>query len=229
MPSFSIQNYGDDYINIRVRPSSPYTAYRVYVRLASSSSAVVYDEWYSGISSTFDVYVDGLDPGTEYAVNVQYNTSPTATGATWLGIEYVTTDGGGGGGGGPYYATLRFDANGGSGAPDDVEGETTNDDQYVEIRIPWDEPTRDGYVFLGWALDDPSATRPDYYPGDYITVWGSESGETYWLDAVWEEEETSGGAWVWDGAWYTATPWVYDGAWTTSSAWVWNGSWRQGV
>ena len=98
MPSFSIQNYGEDYVNIRVSPSSPYTAYRVYVRLASSSSAVVYDEWYSGISSTFDVYVDGLDPGTEYAVNVQYNTSPTATGATWLGIEYFTTDGGGGGG-----------------------------------------------------------------------------------------------------------------------------------
>lgn len=229
MPSFSIQNYGDNYINIRVRPSSPYTAYRVYVRLASSSSAAVYDEWYSGISSAFDVYVDGLEPGTEYAVNVQYNTSPTASGATWIGAEYVTTDGGGGSGGGPYYATLRFDANGGSGAPDDVEGETTNDDQYVEIRIPWDEPTRDGYVFMGWALDDPSATSADYYPGDHITVYGTEAGETYWLYAVWEEEATSGGAWVCDGAWYTATPWVYDGAWTTSSAWIWNGSWRQGV
>ena len=84
MPSFSIQNYGEDYVNIRVRPSSPYTAYRVYVRLASSSSAVVYDEWYSGISSTFDVYVDGLDPGTEYAVNVAYNTSPTASGSQWV-------------------------------------------------------------------------------------------------------------------------------------------------
>ena len=58
-----------------------------------------YDEWYSGISSTFDVYVDGLDPGTEYAVNVQYNTSPTASGATWIGTEYVSTVGGGGGGG----------------------------------------------------------------------------------------------------------------------------------
>src|SRR5699024_2812665 len=110
MPSFSIQNYGEDYVNIRVRPSSPYTAYRVFVRLASSSSAVVYDEWYSGISSAFDVYVDGLDPGTEYAVNVQYNTSPTASGATWIGAEYFTTDGGGGGGGGPYYVTLRFSA-----------------------------------------------------------------------------------------------------------------------
>ena len=99
----------------------------------------------------------------------------------------------------------------------------------MELRIPWDEPTWDGYTFLGWALDDSSATRPEYYPGDYIKLRGSEAGETYRLYAVWEEEETSGGAWVWDGAWYTATPWVYDGAWTTSSAWVWNGSWRQGV
>lgn len=229
MPSFTINNWGEDFVNIRVRPSSPYTAYRVFVRYADDPDSEVYNEWWYPFSATFDVYVDGLEPGTEYAVNVAYNTSPTASGSEWIGIEYVTTDGGGGGGGGPYYATLRFDANGGRGAPDDVEGETTNDDQYVEIRIPRDEPTRDGYVFLGWALDDPSATRPDYYPGDYITVWGSESGETYWLDAVWEEEETSGGAWVWDGAWYTATPWVYDGAWTTSSAWVWSGSWRQGV
>lgn len=229
MPSFTINNWGEDFVNIRVRPSSPYTAYRVFVRYADDPDSEVYNEWWYPFSATFDVYVDGLEPGTEYAVNVAYNTSPTASGSEWIGIEYVTTDGGGGGGGGPYYATLRFDANGGRGAPDDVEGETTNDDQYVEIRIPWDEPTRNGYVFLGWAFDDPSATRPDYYPGDYITVWGSESGETYWLDAVWEEEETSGGAWVWDGAWYTATPWVYDGAWTTSSAWVWNGSWRQGV
>ena len=229
MPSFSIQNYGEDYVNIRIKPTSPYTAYRVFIRYADDPDSKVYDEWWYPFSSRFDAYVDGLEPGTEYAVNVQYNTSPTATGATWLGIEYFTTDGGGGSGGGPYYVTLRFSANGGSGAPSTIEGETENDDQYVELRIPWDEPTWDGYTFLGWALDDSSATRPEYYPGDYITLWGSEEGETYRLYAVWEEEETSGGAWVWDGAWYTATPWVYDGAWTTSSAWVWNGSWRQGV
>ena len=229
MPSFTINNWGEDFVNIRVRPSSPYTAYRVFVRYADDPDSEVYNEWWYPFSATFDVYVDGLDPDTEYAVNVAYNTSPTASGSEWLGIEYVTTDGGGGGGGGPYYVTLRFSANGGSGAPSTIEGETENDDQYVELRIPWDEPTWDGYTFLGWALDDSSATRPEYYPGDYITLWGSEEGETYRLYAVWEEEETSGGAWVWDGAWYTATPWVYDGAWTTSSAWVWNGSWRQGV
>ena len=189
----------------------------------------MYDEWWYPFSSRFDAYVDGLEPDTEYLVNVDYNTSPVAAG-NWLGAQYFTTEGsGGGGGGGPYYVTLRFSANGGSGAPSTIEGETENDDQYVELRIPRDEPTRDGYVFLGWALDDPSATRPEYYPGDYIKLWGSEEGKTYRLYAVWEEEETSGGAWVWDGAWYTATPWVYDGAWTTSSAWVWNGSWRQGV
>ena len=173
--------------------------------------------------------MDGLGTDTEYLVNVDYNTSPVAAG-NWLGAQYFTTEGScGGGGGGPYYVTLRFSANGGSGAPDTIEGDTTNDNQLVELRIPWDEPTWDGYTFLGWALDDSSATRPEYYPGGYITLWGSEAGETYRLYAVWEEEETSGGAWVWDGAWYTATPWVYDGAWTTSSAWVWSGSWRQGV
>ena len=229
MPSFSIQNYGEDYVNIRIKPTSPYTAYRVFIRYADDPDSKVYDEWWYPFSSRFDAYVDGLEPDTEYLVNVDYNTSPVAAG-NWLGAQYFTTEGsGGGGGGGPYYVTLRFSANGGSGAPGTIEGETENDDQHVELRIPRDEPTRDGYVFLGWALDDPSATRPEYYPGDYIKLWGYEEGETYRVYAIWEEEETSGGAWVWDGAWYTATPWVYDGAWTTSSAWVWNGSWRQGV
>ena len=227
MASFSIQNYGEDYVNIRVTPSSGYTAYRVFVRLSSDPDDTTFDRWYTGITSRFDVYVDGLEPGTDYTVNVAFNTSATATGSEWLDPKEFTTDGSGGGTS-TYYVTLHYRANGGSGAPATQESSTTSDDQYVTFRISWDEPTREGYTFLGWALDDDTATKPEYYPGDNIALWGSESGETYTLYAVWEEAE-SGGAWIYRNGWQRAIVWIYRNGWQRTSVWVYQNGWRKGV
>lgn len=83
--------------------------------------------------------------------------------------------------------TVSYDANGGDGAPDP---------QYTTaetVKIPYTEPTRINYEFLGWS-EDKYATTPDYYPGDdydgamnktLYAVWsqliGGTCGESlYW-------------------------------------------------
>ena len=48
-----------------------------------------------------------------------------------------------------YYAALQFDANGGSGAPSGVSGSAET--QYVSITLPYAQPVRTGYTFLGWS------------------------------------------------------------------------------
>ena len=78
-----------------------------------------------------------------------------------------------------YYATLEFDANGGSGAPSDVE-ESAVDNSAISITIPSTTPTKSGYTFQYW-----SRGSNIYYPGSTYTFTGSTSGSTYTLTAVW--------------------------------------------
>lgn len=230
MPDFDITNYGEDHVNIRVYPSAPYTAYRVLVREESSASAIVYDEWFTDIAFTFDAFVDGLEPGTAYLANVAYHTVPQASGSQWIGAQSFTTDGGGGGETpAVYYATLYFDANGGSGAPGYVDGEA-EDEEYVSITIPTREPTRNSYLFDGWSLDR-DAESADYYPGRSYSWWGSQSGEAYTLYAVWVQEETTsvniGNGYTFDGA----APHIWTGGtWRRATAYVWSGgTWKRGT
>lgn len=71
--------------------------------------------------------------------------------------------------------TIHFDANGGYGAPADIT-------KYygMQVFIPLVAPRRDGYVFLGWALD-PSTHYPAFYPGELFTMEGNVT-----LYAVWD-------------------------------------------
>lgn len=95
MASFSILSYDSSSVSLQIVPSGGYRYYRVYVR--TETNVVYYDEWHYG-SVGFYVDVTGLAPGTEYVVNVAYNSTPDASGSTWIGAQYFTTEGSSGGG-----------------------------------------------------------------------------------------------------------------------------------
>ena len=80
--------------------------------------------------------------------------------------------------------TLRFDANGGTGAPETMTGEDTYGDGSYMFVIPTEVPTREGYTFLGWATDA-NATNPQVAAGTRYMLWAPNFDVT--LYAVWKE------------------------------------------
>ena len=82
-----------------------------------------------------------------------------------------------------YYATLMFNANGGSGAPSSMSEESTS--EIIRFQIPSKTPSKSGYTFVGWS-ESTSGSGTLYDPGDTYACYGSESDETYYLYAVWE-------------------------------------------
>lgn len=82
----------------------------------------------------------------------------------------------------PNTYTIKYDANGGVDAP----AEQTKTEG-VDINLSDKEPTRDGYIFEGWA-EDSNATIAVYQPGDNY-----EDDKSIVLYAVWEEETTEPG------------------------------------
>lgn len=73
--------------------------------------------------------------------------------------------------------TIRYDANGGTGAP----GSQIKNPTFT-ITLSRTEPIREGYTFLGWATS-PTATDPEYLPGSEFNT----DAETT-LYAVWEKD-----------------------------------------
>lgn len=71
--------------------------------------------------------------------------------------------------------TVSYNANGGSGAP---SAQTKY--KGVNLTLRSDEPTKEGYNFLGWATSS-TASSPAYYPGGLFTT-----DATTTLYAVWE-------------------------------------------
>lgn len=225
MASYSIINIGQNDATIRVRPSSPYTSYRVIVRKSSSSSAIVYDEWFDGMSYTFDAYVDGLNPGTSYTVNVGYAMSSGSGVEDYIGAEEFTTDEE------PvtYYARLEYDPNGGSGGPSMDYGESDSD--FVSFTISNKEPTRDGFIFMGWAYY-PDDTEAIIFGGDIFDTRNSSTsypGPITTIYAVWIEEETGGFVYISNGSSFRAhAPYVYSGGtWRRATPYIYRGGWQK--
>ena len=54
------------------------------------------------------------------------------------------------------------------------------------------EPTRTGYVFLGWDEDDTVTSNPTYQPGDTITLEPTQANAIE-LYAIWEERSSGSG------------------------------------
>lgn len=73
----------------------------------------------------------------------------------------------------PSTYSLSYSANGGSGAPSTQSGSTS-------YTISSTVPTRSGYTFLGWSKSS-SATAPEYYAGNTITLSGNTTLYAVWV------------------------------------------------
>lgn len=233
MPSFYIDSYTDTSITICINVSSSYTWYFI---LVTGQDTQVYYLSESG-EETFKI--TGLSSGEEYVVEVRCNNTYDEDSAISLGSETVTTSGNGSGGTDPdpdepdpdepdtgtYIAYIKYNANGGTGAPS--KQTFYSDYEYIEeVTIPTKEPTRDGYIFLGWATKS-TATSVKYEAGktyyDTFMASASESGYTTTLYAVWSEEGSNDGCVYIGGEVYI--PYIYNGSeWVCAEAYVYNGS-----
>ncbi|MCH1435987.1 MAG: InlB B-repeat-containing protein [Acidimicrobiales bacterium] len=76
-------------------------------------------------------------------------------------------------------ANLVYHADGGTGDPDDLQT-----DPEENVTLSSQEPTRDGYTFVGWDTE-PTGDGTDYSPSDPYVMPGD--GETDHLYAQWQE------------------------------------------
>ena len=80
--------------------------------------------------------------------------------------------------------TLNYDANGGTGAPASQTYKATSEyEKSHTFTISSQQPTRDGYTFLGWNTNK-NATSASYQPGGSITVTATYTT----LYAIWEKQ-----------------------------------------
>ena len=80
---------------------------------------------------------------------------------------------------------LRYDANGGTGAPDSQTRTASHPTvNQATFTVPNQTPTKEGYTFKGWA-DSATATDAQYQPGGTVAVKHADSPKTVY--AVWEE------------------------------------------
>ena len=187
MPSYYVSSYTENSITLTITPSGDNIYFKVYCRTVSGTE--IENTWIAA-TATRNYTIYGLSAGTQYVINVGYNTSATEGTCTWMGSQTVTTSGGSGGGGTGdyyYYACLQFNANGGSGAPETQYGESASSAVY--FTIPYVQPTRDGYTFLGWSFASDS-TEGTYAMGQQVPVLGSTTGYNYYtLYAVWRKND----------------------------------------
>lgn len=124
-----------------------------------------------------------------------------------------------------YYATLSFDANGGSGAPSSITNSTVGSSTVV-FTIPTTVPTRSGYTFTGWKVTYTGGSTV-YQPGNTARMEGTTSGITYTLVAQWTEN--AGGAHIYSSGWNDASVYVYSGGWKKATPYVYANGWKKGV
>ena len=81
-----------------------------------------------------------------------------------------------------YTYTLTYNANGGSGAPEKQEVKDTTETSNT-FTVSNQEPTREGYKFLGWSTSN--ATDATVNVGETVTVTKDEPSKTIY--AVWQQ------------------------------------------
>ena len=127
-----------------------------------------------------------------------------------------------------YYATLSFNANGGTGAPSKLYESSADGTGYVTFTIPSTIPTRSGYTFTGWAANS-SGTGTIWYPGGTYTGYGTTTypGQSHTLYAVWTQSN-SGYVWIYNNGWKKYIPWIYSNGWSKCIPWVYSNGWKRG-
>ena len=70
--------------------------------------------------------------------------------------------------------------------------------------IPNTSPTKTGYDFVGWGIEDES-TEPTFYPGSYVTVAFIDGSGDMTLYAIWEEVEPMSSAVFWSNSNYNGS------------------------
>ena len=129
---------------------------------------------WSKFTTVPSTYTRGLAPNNNYA-SVHYNITGSApykaNETLFLFFEENIT------------FTLKYDANGGSGAPGPQTA--TSSESSVYFTVSSKEPTHPGYTFKGWA-ESRYVIDVDYDAGDEIKL--SKDNPTKILYAVWEKE-----------------------------------------
>lgn len=128
-----------------------------------SKSGYTFLGWSESSSATSASY----QPGS--TISVPYDSSKTLY-AVWKSNSTFTSE-------------LKFNANGGSGAPSTLRYEGTSTSPHI-FTIPSTVPIKSGFVFLGWSTSS-TATSASYQPGDTISVSYNGFRTLY---AVWEKE-----------------------------------------
>lgn len=82
-----------------------------------------------------------------------------------------------------FFNSVSYDLNGGVGGPSQL---TTNYITGTAVNVAAEAPTREGYIFKGWYLDE--SKDPLYAPGDVLT---ESIGQSYTLTAEWEKQRVA--------------------------------------
>lgn len=163
----------DDNFKVRVYGLSVGDTVRVFVRLASDTTDVSFDEigTYSGDRDYYLETVRGLEPATKYLVNVMVNDS-----GTWLGAQTAYTEG--------YLFTIYLDDDGDGRAESSVQVEI---DEYPPTIT---KPTMSGYVFMGYFTQT-GGKGVQYYDeeGESIIPYDG-SYDSITIFAYWQEAGT---------------------------------------
>ena len=88
-PGFSLSDISDTSVKISVEVSSDYGWYLVVVRREDSPDSYILNQWYQH-TSDFTITIKGLDPETNYVVNVGCNNTGSGS-ATFAEAQYFTT------------------------------------------------------------------------------------------------------------------------------------------
>lgn len=91
MASFTILSNGMTYARIRVSGLAAGDIVQVFVRLENDPGDVSFQEWYTATEEKLIVRADGLEPDTDYVVNVAL-CPYVGSGGDWIGAQYFTTD-----------------------------------------------------------------------------------------------------------------------------------------
>lgn len=96
--SFSISDITSSSIRVNITGTntSTYRYIRIFAKETLSGQTVHDNKWIDSRGSNLSDNITGLSANTSYTINVSYNSTNSANGATWVGGQTARTSGGGG-------------------------------------------------------------------------------------------------------------------------------------